>query len=108
MSDGPQDVKDPTLSEVLSALRDPIRRRILLRLREGERQCSGFSDLGSKTALSYHFAILRAAGLTRAKRDGTCLLLSLRTQGIERLFPGLLGAVLEGALRETRLPEVPG
>ena len=59
------------LSEILNALRDPTRRRILLRLLEGEQPCFSFADLGSKTLLSYHFAVLRQAGLTRTRREGT-------------------------------------
>ena len=94
----------PALSDLLNALRDPTRRRILLRLLAGECKCSGFADLGSKTALSYHFASLRAVGLTQARREGTFMLLSLQTEAVEAAFPGLLDAVLAGTLRESPAP----
>jgi len=92
--------KPPALSDVLNALRDPTRRLILLRLQEGERHCSTLRDLGSKTALSYHFAILRQAGLTQSKKDGTFMYLSLAPGLVEQTFPGLLQAVLDGERRE--------
>lgn len=92
------------LSETLNALRDPIRRRILVRLLEGEQPCFSFADLGSKTLLSYHFAVLKEAGLTRARREGTSLLMSVRQEEIEAAYPGLLQAVL-AADRHERAPE---
>jgi DNA-binding transcriptional ArsR family regulator len=89
-----------SLSEVLDALRDPTRRAILLRLRKGEQGCSTFGDLGSKTALSYHFAILRKAGLTETRRAGVAKNISLRKAAFEKAFPGLLKAVLGRTERE--------
>lgn len=88
------------LSEILNALRDPTRRRILLRLLEGERPCFSFADLGSKTLLSYHFAVLKQAGLTRARREGTSLLMSACQEEIEAAYPGLLQAVLAADRQE--------
>jgi DNA-binding transcriptional ArsR family regulator len=90
----------PSLSEILNALRDPTRRRILLRLEAQERPCFSFADLGSKTSLSYHFAVLRQAGLTRARREGTSLFLSICREEIESAYPGLLQAILDGERRE--------
>jgi DNA-binding transcriptional ArsR family regulator len=89
-----------SLSEVLDALRDPTRRAILLRLSESEQGCSSFGDLGSKTALSYHFAILRKAGLTETRRAGVAKIISLRKAALEEAFPGLLEAVLTRTQRE--------
>jgi len=94
----------PSLSDLLNALRDPTRRRILTRLEEGEHPCFALADLGSKTSLSYHFAILKQAGLTRSRRAGTSLLLSVRREEIEAAFPGLLKVIL-AAERQERASE---
>jgi DNA-binding transcriptional ArsR family regulator len=105
MNSGPENGKveeevSLSLSSLLDALRDSTRRQILLRLQAGERRCSSFGDLGSKTALSYHFAILQKAGLTDARQDGTSKFLSLSLSRIESTFPGLLASVLESARKE--------
>ncbi len=92
--------KEASLSDVLNALSDPIRRAILLRLRVSEQGCSCFSDLASKTSLSYHFAILRKAGLTDTRRAGTKKMISLRSEALEGQYPGLVNAVLTAAERD--------
>jgi DNA-binding transcriptional ArsR family regulator len=83
------------LSAVLEALSDPTRRQILRDLAErGEARCSSFQHLGAKTALTYHFARLREAGVTRTRVDGTQRFMSLRRADLDARFPGLLAAVL--------------
>jgi len=83
------------LSDVLEALSDPIRRGIVQRLsRNGECSCSTFHAYASKTNLSYHLARLRTAGLVRVRPEGTCRMLSLRSEDLDARFPGLLRAVL--------------
>lgn len=95
-------VATPSLSDVLNVLRDPTRRQVLVRLLKGECRCLDFADLGSKTAMSYHFAALREAGLIQGRKEGTCTRLSLHPQAVEQAFPGLLQAVLEGTIQESR------
>jgi len=86
------------LSDVLEALSDPIRRGIVQRLsQDGECSCSTFRAYASKTNLSYHLARLRTAGLVRVRPEGTCRMLSLRSDDVEARFPGLLRAVLASA-----------
>lgn len=93
------------LSGVLDALSDPIRLEIVLRLDEvGEDRCSAFGDYGSKTNLSYHFARLREAGVTRTRVDGAQRLISVRRDDLDRRFPGLLDAVLASARPAKRKP----
>jgi DNA-binding transcriptional ArsR family regulator len=92
-----------SLSDVLDALRDPTRRAILLRLQKNEQNCSKFSDLAAKTALSYHFAVLRKAGLTETRRAGVTKIISLRKDAMEHRFPGLMEAVLTAARHEANL-----
>lgn len=88
------------LSAVLDALSDPTRRRMVLQLSAMDYCCSSFCELGPKTRLTYHFARLEAAGLVRATRQGTRKILSLRRAEVDAAFPGLLDAVLNGAVGE--------
>ena len=90
----------PSFGAILNALSDPTRRQIVYRLSRQPGLCNSFGDLGSKTKLSYHFAELRHAGLTRAEKQGTWRLMHLRLEEIEELYPGLLTAVLKGAADE--------
>lgn len=93
-------VSTPTLNAVLDALSDRTRRQIVHRLSLEPRLCNSFGDLGSKTKLSYHYAVLHRAGLTRTERQGVWKLMFLRLSEMEAAFPGLLTAVLEGAAQE--------
>lgn len=90
----------PSFSAILNALGDATRRQIVYRLSQRPGLCNSFGDLGSKTKLSYHFAELRHAGLTRTEKQGTWRLMHLRLEEVEKLYPGLLSAVLKGAAEE--------
>ena len=86
------------LSEVLNALSDPVRLDIVRSLAvKGERCCGDLSVPVSKSTLSHHLKVLRHAGLTQTRADGTQRLVSLRQVEVEARFPGLLDAILEGA-----------
>jgi DNA-binding transcriptional ArsR family regulator len=83
------------LSDVLQALSDPVRRSIVERLaREGEVPCGGFELTVTKSTRTYHFRILREAGLIEQREQGNRKLNSLRRAEIDARFPGLLDAVL--------------
>jgi DNA-binding transcriptional ArsR family regulator len=89
-----------SLTNVLAVLGDPTRLAIVVHLarREGvAMNCSQFLDLSSKTNLSYHFAKLREAGITRAEIAGTSRLITLRRDDLDRRFPGLLDSVIAAA-----------
>ena len=102
----PRQIQQPSsgqigLSAIYDALSDPVRRQVLARLAErGELQCSEFLDFASKTALSYHFARLREAGLTDTRADGKLRFISLRGTDVESRFPGLLPALIASTLNE--------
>jgi len=86
------------MAAVLDALSDPVRLQIVARLAaEGESRCSGFTDYAQKTNLSYHFARLREAGVTRTRSEGPFRYITLRTEDLEARFPGLLPAILANA-----------
>lgn len=86
------------LPNVLDALSDPTRLAIITQIaREGEVRCSTFLDIASKTNLSYHFAKLREAGVTRTRVEGTSHFMTLRREDLDRRFPGLLDSILAAA-----------
>jgi DNA-binding transcriptional ArsR family regulator len=82
------------LSDVLHALSDPTRLEIVRGLdADGERQCGSF-DLGlTKATRSHHFKVLREAGLTFTRLEGTARYVTLRRAELDARFPGLLDAV---------------
>ncbi|MGH7004662.1 MAG: ArsR/SmtB family transcription factor [Alphaproteobacteria bacterium] len=87
------------LPAVLTALGDETRLAIIAILaRHGDSErlmtCSYFLNLGSKTALSYHIAKLREAGIIHVRPEGTKRLLSLRRDDLESRFPGFLDSIL--------------
>ena len=94
-------VEDLTLAAVMAALSDPVRVAIVCTLAaQGERTCGTF-DLGiSKATRSHHFKVLREAGLTHTRAEGTHRFVSLRREDVDVRFPGLLGAVLAAAQAE--------
>jgi DNA-binding transcriptional ArsR family regulator len=95
----PDEQGHPTLNEmdlgaVLAALADPLRRRVVTTLidePEGtERTCASF-DLGvSKSSLTYHFRVLREAGLVTHVDYGNSRKVKLRRHDLESRFPGML------------------
>ena len=90
-----------TLASVMAALSDPMRVAIVRELAaRGEATCGAF-ELGiSKATRSHHFKVLREAGLTHTRAEGTHRIVSLRRDAVDERFPGLLDAVLAAAERE--------
>ncbi len=83
------------LPEALHALSDPVRLEIIRTLaRDGECPCGSFGVQVSKSTLSHHLKVLRQAGLTETRPDGTLRLISLRREEFDERFPELLGSVL--------------
>jgi len=99
------DLQAVPLATVMSALGDDVRLRILHALDvQGETQC-GTLDLGvSKATRSHHFKVLREAGVTHTRVDGTRRFVSLRRDELAARFPGLLDALLAAQLAETAQP----
>ena len=89
------DREDIKLADVLYALSDPVRLQIVRELAQRKETCCG--GLGvpmPKSSVSYHFKVLREAGVTRTRVEGTQRFISLRRDDLEMRFPGLLDAVL--------------
>ncbi|MFD4957804.1 ArsR/SmtB family transcription factor [Microbacterium sp. NPDC058389] len=80
---------------MLAALADPIRRSIVAQLLEsGDAQpCGAFELPIAKATTTYHFRVLREAGLIRQHYEGTTIQNQLRREDLTEAFPGLLDAV---------------
>jgi DNA-binding transcriptional ArsR family regulator len=90
-----------TLTAVLAALSDPVRVGVVRLLSDGRER--GWGELRApvaKSTLSHHLRVLRAAGITRTRQEGTRCYLALRGTDLEARFPGLLDAVLAAAVRD--------
>jgi DNA-binding transcriptional ArsR family regulator len=86
------------LVAVLQALADPTRLGIVRALSDGaKRACGEFESDLTKSSLTYHFRVLRDAGVTHTRRVGRSHLLTLRADDLNARFPGLLDAVLAAA-----------
>src|SRR5437660_8787420 len=70
-------------NEVFKALADPTRRNILRLLRGGEKTAGELADRLdakiSKPSVSHHFAVLKAADLITARREGQQIWYALNT-----------------------------
>ena len=94
-------INELRLATVMDALSDPVRVTIVRALAaDGETQC-GTLELGvSPATRSHHFRVLREAGVTLTRPQGTHRYVSLRREDLDERFPGLLDAVLTAAERE--------
>src|SRR3954462_10242902 len=87
-----------SLPGVMAALSDPVRVQILRSLAaSGECACGAFELDIAKATRSHHLRVLREAGLTHTRADGTHRYVSLRREDVDARFPGLLGAILAAA-----------
>src|SRR2546423_3984148 len=94
-------LEEVTIADVLHALSDPVRLQIVRSLAEREEQsCSMVEASVSKSTLSHHFKVLREAGVTHTRMNGTHRLVSLRRDELEERFPGLLVSVLDASRGE--------
>ncbi|GHF19263.1 transcriptional regulator [Amycolatopsis deserti] len=108
ISDHPA-AEDITLQGVLEALTDPVRRSIVRQLADAGRPlaCGTFDIDVTRSTGTHHFKVLRTSGVIRQHYEGTAKLNELRRAELERLFPGLLDAIIEAAHRETARRRVP-
>src|SRR5947209_3154948 len=91
-------IEDVSLHAVMAALSDPARVAIVRELAtQGECTCGAFVLGISKATRSHHLKVLREAGLTHTRAEGTHRHVSLRRAELDARFPGLLDAVLNAA-----------
>ncbi len=91
--------EDITLVGVFYALGDPVRLQIVQRLAAtGALTCSDLDCAVAKSTMSHHFKILRESGLVFTRKEGTQHINTLRSDDLNRLFPGLLMVVLRSPM----------
>jgi DNA-binding transcriptional ArsR family regulator len=104
------DVDEPacdaiTLVAVLHALSDPTRLAVVGQLHaEREVLCGRLDVTVAKSTLSQHLRVLREAGVTHTRPNGTQRWLSVRRDDLDALFPGLLDVVLAAVPAAGRTP----
>jgi len=88
--------KDISLDALLHALSDPERRKIVGNLlkNDGMRCNKACSDLPPST-ISFHYKVLRDAGLIHSEKKGIEVINTLRFEEVEKRFPGLLAAIID-------------
>jgi DNA-binding transcriptional ArsR family regulator len=83
------------LTAVLQALGDEHRLQIVRDLAvRNEAPCGSVELSVSKATRSHHFRVLREAGVTHTRTEGTRRWVSLRREDLDARFPGLLDALL--------------
>ena len=88
------------LPAVMAALSDPVRVEIVRSLAVLDEAVCGTLALDvSKATRSHHLRVLREAGLTRTRVEGTRRHVSLRRDDLDERFPGRLDAILAAAQR---------
>jgi DNA-binding transcriptional ArsR family regulator len=91
------DADQITLPNVLGALSDQTRLAIINYLSRDEDRgmiCSQFTNLAGKTAITYHVAKLREAGVVRVSPEGTRRRVRLRRDDLDTRFPGFLDSII--------------
>ena len=87
------DVEALDLATIMRTLGDPLRLEIVRLLADDRpRVCnelSGALGIPASTG-SYHLRLLREAGVTRTRAQGTERLISLRRDDLDARFPGLV------------------
>jgi DNA-binding transcriptional ArsR family regulator len=93
------DVATLDLATIMRTVGDPVRLAIVRLVADGrEHSCGDLQaalNIPASTG-SYHLRLLREAGVTRTRADGTARLISLRSEDLEARFPGLVAVLTRG------------
>lgn len=95
------EASEMSLPRVLAALSDPTRIGIVRVLADGKEL--GWGQLRApiaKSTLSHHLKILREAGVTRTRQEGTRCYVALRRAELDERFPDLARVLLAAAEAE--------
>lgn len=89
--------------EVMHALADRTRLAIVEQLRaSGERACGSFDVEVGPSTLTHHFKVLRDSGLIEQHEIGRRRINNLRTDDLEKRFPGLLASIFDADTQQAR------
>jgi DNA-binding transcriptional ArsR family regulator len=93
--------EDIDLAAVLHALSDLTRLQIVAALDSRPDACptGGFDVTVSKSTCTYHFRVLREAGVVSQRCEGRTRMNTLRREDLDARFPGLLDAILDASVR---------
>jgi DNA-binding transcriptional ArsR family regulator len=91
--------EDLALPQVLYALGDPLRLRVVAQL-AATNEAVSCGDIAvvkevAKSTGSHQFKVLREAGIIRMVPQGRRILVSLRRNDLDKRFPGLLDTILQ-------------
>ena len=95
-------VDEIDLVEVLRALADPVRLRVVVQLADNEYHPCHTEEYGlniHKSTLSHHFKTLREAGITATLVRGRNHGVRLRSDDLQARFPGVLESVISAATK---------
>ncbi|MTD54497.1 ArsR/SmtB family transcription factor [Amycolatopsis pithecellobii] len=90
------DLSEVELVDILRAIADPIRLRIVQVLADGAAHFKSEDEWGCtvhKSTMSHHFKTLEQAGLTRTITIGRQHTIQLRREELDARFPGLIDAL---------------
>lgn len=89
---------DISLPALMYALSDPVRLEIVCRLYDGcALTCGQLTGDHPKSSMSFHFKVLREAGLIRTQAEGKEHFNTLRKDELDNRFPGILQSVILAA-----------
>src|SRR4051794_18059197 len=99
-----RDIRHPGAAEldlptILRTVGDPVRLALIRLLSDDRaRTCTELREAMGMPAstLSYHLRLLREAGVTLSRPEGTERRVTLRRDDLEGRFPGLLDVLVEG------------
>ena len=82
------------MSQILKAISDPTRRRVLELLRKGPMTAGALAEHFevSKPTMSTHFRVLKEADLVHAEKNGTSVIYTLKMSVLEEALIGLAQA----------------
>lgn len=95
--------KEISIDGVLYALSDPVRRAIVHRLAKeptGLNCAEACAKLPAST-ISFHYKVLREAGLIRSEKKGIEVISTVRKDELDRIFPGLLDTIFQHHRRKS-------
>ena len=88
--------EDISIDGILYALSDPSRRDILFNLMGCEGMNCGQACEGlPPSTVSFHFTVLREAGLIHSEKKGVQVVNTARKAEIDERFPGLLHSIFQ-------------